>query len=129
MGSWEGPAHGQLELLNLTSWEWETKQPYFTAICRFATLYYDDSMFVFGGKAFSRRQNYPISSIQSYNPKTNIWTDRGNLFQTHNYHDVIFSSGRFLILGDQSSHKSEECVFDGISLVCQELWPNFGSVQ
>ena len=130
MGSWDNK-HKQLELLDLLSWTWATKKEYSIQeadISMFATLYYNDSMFVFGGN--SRFHTRPLDTIKSYNPKTDSWTDRGTLLTTHRYHHVIFSSGWFLVLGDQSrSTKSEKCVLDGDSLVCEQQETTFGSVE
>ena len=129
MGSFNDKEQGQLDLLDLSSWTWETGNPYFTDICDFGTLYYDGNMFVFGG--FSRQLTDKLDSIESYNPKTNTWTNRGRLLNTRNGHDVIFSSNFFLVLGDHEgdNHKSEKCGFIGSSLVCEELQSIFGSVE
>ena len=118
--------YAQLELLDLSSWTWETRTPYFTDGDRFATLYNDGNLYVFGGFSTS---SGPLNDIQSYNPKTDTWTDRGRLLKTHYYHDVIFSSGAILVLGDRGNNKSEKCVFNGDSLICEEQQTIFGSVE
>ena len=131
MGSYKSN-HGKLELLDLSKWTWETKQPYITDISRFATLYFDGSMYVFGGYTFNglpRYKSNPLDTIRSYNPKTDTWTDRGKLKSTHQNHDVIYSSGSFLVLGDSTNHKSEKCGFNGTLLVCEEQETTYGSVE
>ena len=94
----------------------------------FGTLVYEENMFVFGGYTF-KDHNGSLDAIRSYNPKTDTWTDRGRLLQTHYFHDVIFSSEFFLVLGDGEKHESEKCSFDGNSFVCEQQETIFGSVE
>ena len=119
--------HGQLELLDLSSWTWETRRSYYIEVHGFATLTFDGNMYVFGGRSF--KQSKALDTIRSYNPETDTWTDRGRLLKTHWYHDVIFLSGSFLVLGDNDNHKSEKCVLDGNSFICEEQQTIFGSVD
>ena len=130
MGSY-AKRHGKLDLLDLSSWTWETRKPYSTDVWNFATLVYDESMFVFGGYS---SQKGPLDLIRSYNPNTDTWIGRGKLLEPHCTHDVIFSSGLFLILGDENpmigeNHKSEKCILDGNLFVCQKQKTLFGSVE
>ena len=129
MGSKLG-AHGELELLDLSTWTWETRSPYYTDVNGFATLYFDNSMFVFGGESTKKGKN--LDTIRSYDPDANTWTDRGTLLQTHITHSVIISLGEFLVLGDSSyNHESEKCAFDGDLFKCEKLFEdtNFGSAE
>merc|ERR1739838_1102133 len=96
----------------------ETRNPYYIDVYGFATLTFDGNMFVFGGYVY--KQAKALDTIRSYNPKTDKWTDRGRLLATHWYHDVIFSSGVFLVLGDRNNHKSEKCVLNGNSFICEQ---------
>ena len=123
-------ANGELELLDLSTWTWETRSPYYTDVNSFATLYYDNNMFVFGGE--STTLDNMLDTIRSYDPDANTWTDRGTLLKTHVTHSVIISLDEFLILGDSwLKHESEKCTFDGDLFKCEKLLENtnFGSVE
>ena len=127
MGS-NDPINRQLELLNLTSWTWETRKPFYYDIHGFATLVYEENMVVFGGR--SNELNKNLDGIHSYDPKSDTWTDRGKLLSSHYYLNVIYSSGWFLVFGDTSvGRKSERCSFDENSLICEFQSTSFGSVD
>ena len=127
------PSHGQLELLDLSSWTWETRNSYYknSNIHGFATLYFFESFYVFGGYTYPSSK---LTTIRSYSPKTDFWINQGNLLRSHYYHNVIFSSGVFLVLGDYSEnnppgHKSEKCVPKDNKVVCEQQETFFGSVE
>ena len=127
MGSQE-TKNGQLEIVNLKSWTWETRKSYFTEVHGFATLVYKENMFVFG--RLSNELGTNLDTIQSYDSKTDTWTDRGNLLSSHYFHDVIFSSGVFLVFGDTNGRtKTEKCDFDESTLFCEGQSTYFGSVD
>ena len=118
MGSNSRSLGNQTELLDVKTWQWETRAPYpyETRIYWARTLHYNREFYVFGGQP-------SLSRIASYSPATDIWTSRGNLLTPRYRAGVIWADGAFLVVGGYMSSSakksSEKCRFNGPEILCE----------
>ena len=110
-----------VELLDLTTWTWETKSsyPFESQISGAPSLYVNQRFMLFGGQT----GHTFLSRIAAYDPRKDEWTTEGHLLSPRALHGVInVADNSFIIMGgyndfnDQQS--SEKCQYNGDQLEC-----------
>ena len=97
--------HAKTELLNFSSWNWTESSPYlnYTEIYSFATFYYQNEFYVVGG----RTKNEILSTVTSFDPMTEKWTQVGNLKFPRYDHTIDVIGDKLYIIG--GSENFEYC--------------------
>ena len=94
MGSLE---HAKTELLSFSTWKWKDSLPYlnYTEIYSFAIFSYRYEFYVVGG----RTKNEILSTVTTFNPITEKWTEIGDLRSPRHDHTVDVISDKVYIIG------------------------------
>ena len=119
-GSYLGNIQSAVELLDLSSWTWETKSPYpfESSVYNAPTIYINHKFLIFGG------YDYPtyFSRIGSYTPSTDMWKTEGYLRTPRFRAGVITVGESFLVVGGvmkpNYQERSEKCEYRYDQLEC-----------
>ena len=116
-----GSVKNPVELLDLSTWTWETKTPYpfESEITEARIIYVGDKFIMFGGENDSNL----LTRITAYTPNTDQWTTEGYLLTPRSNAGVItVDNDSFLIIGGNMKLNyqvnSEKCVYNGDQLEC-----------
>ena len=125
VGSFYGSVRNAVELLDLSTWTWETKTPYpfEEGIFWAPIINVGDKFVIFGGSNDNIIFN-KLSRITAYTPHTDEWTTEGKLLSVRSHAGVItIDYDSFLIMGGGTSSSfqfssSEKCVYIDDQLEC-----------
>ena len=94
MGSLE---HAETELLNLSTWEWNTYTSYFNynQIYSFAVIFNQDMFYIIGGET----KNEVLSLVATFNPETDKWSRIGVLKFPRSDHKINAIDNKVFIVG------------------------------
>ena len=89
--------HAKTELLDFSSWKWKNSSPYlkYTEIYSFAVFFYRYEFYVVGG----RTKNEILSTVTTFNPMTEKWTEIGNLKFPRFDHTIDVIGDKLYIVG------------------------------
>ena len=89
--------HAKTELLDFSTWEWESSVPYlkYSEIYSFAAFFYQYEFYVVGG----RTKNEILSTVTTFNPLTEKWTEIGNLKSPRYDHKIEVVNDKLYIIG------------------------------
>merc|ERR1712106_511326 len=117
VGSGSGSVQNGVELLDLSTWQWDTRAAYpFEAWIYDAPIIHVNGRFMlFGGAGSSR-----LSRIAAYTPSTNEWTTEGSMKTARNRHGVINVGNEYVVIGGwmKGQQSSEKCRYAGDQLEC-----------
>ena len=94
MGSLE---HAKTELLDFLTWKWKESLLYLnhSEIYSFAAFFYQHDFYVVGG----RTKNEILSTVTTFNPMTEKWTEIGNLKFPRFDHTIDVIGDKLYIVG------------------------------
>ena len=94
MGSLE---HAKTELLNFSTRKWKESLPYlnYSEVYSFAAFFYQPDFYVVGG----RTKNEILSTVTTFNPITEKWTEIGNLKFPRYDHTIHVIGDKLYIIG------------------------------
>ena len=94
MGSLE---HAKTELHSFSTLEWKESLPYlnYSEIYSFAVFFYHNAFYVVGG----RTKNEVLSTVTTFNPMTEKWTEVGNLKFPRYDHTIDVIGDKVYIIG------------------------------
>ena len=93
--------HAKTELLNFSTQKWKESSPYlnYTEIYSFAAFFYQYDFYVIGG----RTKNEVLSTVTTFNPITEKWTEVGNLkFPRHDHTIDVINDKLYIISGSET---------------------------
>ena len=107
MGSLE---HAKTELLNFSTWQWKKSLPYlnYTEIHSFAAFFYRYKFYVVGGKT----KNEILSTVSTFNPITENWTQVGNLKFPRFDHRIEVMGDKLFIIGGSETFETCDLIND-----------------
>merc|ERR1712106_93827 len=118
VGSGIGSVQNGVELLDLSTWQWDTRAayPFETRIYRAPIIHVNGRFMLFGGWNGSTH----LSRIAAYTPSTNEWTTEGSMKTARIRHGVINISNEYVVIGGYmyGQHSSEKCRYVNDQLEC-----------
>ena len=108
------PNNAKTEILS-GAWSWteSTTYPFHESISYSPILFLRSTFYVFGGYT-----DKEVSTIATFNPKSEKWTKLGDLETARNAHGVIAFQDYLLVLGGNNHKMTEKCTLSENAIYC-----------